>query len=416
MRHIRTITVAVLLLGPCVKGDILVVQNTGNTIVPRPESEISMDAETVRIEPVGHDIAFTGEYMVSCEFVLTSHSTEAVTREIGFPVPDPSYQHTLAKGFRVSVESHGQRKALKTDVKMVADVNGTSWADATYWERPHDTLDYPGYVVWEQTFDPGETQVVRCNYPMGRPRGTFPRRPVDGVIFEYVVRTGALWKGSIGEATISLWFNPPSFDPDKITMTYPDSVQGEPNDGDILVWHFTDWEPTEDIAVAFTRWTDYDMTEMLRNSYRLPHPYVGAKEAYTESYLDRLVDREVRRVAQYYPERAQAADRGFLRSMIAEYLFYELFARRGDSFMPGPSTISHLSWPRGRYGSFGDTALIVTPWHLYFQKYSWHGGWYHWSDSKTRQPNPPVKVDELSPLERQNAGFLRKFIKRPLLR
>jgi hypothetical protein len=419
MKRIATLTIIVLLSGPSVWGDILVVQNTGNTIVPRDEREISMDAETVRIEPTGDGVVLASEYMVSCEFVLTSHASEPITREIAFPIAYPRHDHVLAQGLRVSVKRHGWRQALKTEVKWVADVNNMSWADVAYWERPHDDFDYPGYVTWEQTFEPNETQVVWCDYPMGRPGAIFPGHPFRGSFFEYVVRTGALWKGRIGAATISLWFNPPSSAPDRITMTYPDSMEGEAAAGDVLTWRFTDWEPTEDITVAFTRWTDYDVHEIARNGYRLPHPYLGAKEAYSEQYLDRLVEREIRRVAEYYPERAQGIDKAFLRSMIAECLFYELFARHGDSFMPKVSWESDRSRYRGRQGQLLKTPMmpmIVGPWHLYFKGYGYHGGWYRCWNSETNAPNPAVELADLTARERENAAFLRKFINRPLLR
>jgi hypothetical protein len=413
--YLLGVLVSVLLFATCVKGDILVVQNMGNTIIPRQESDISMDTETVWIMPVTEGAKYPSGYMVSCEFVLTNHSTQTVARDVAFPVSHPDYGRTLARHFRVSVEENGQWEPVKTELKMVVDRDSLSWADVTYWEAPHDTFKYPGYVVWEQTLAPGQTQAVHCEYPMGQPQRLFPNRPFKGRVFEYVVRTGALWKGKIGEATINLDLGPGAFDPESITsdhegitMTYRDSVRCESSD--TLVWHFNNWEPTEDIMIAFTTWAGYDVNEIARNGYRLPHPYIGAREEYDEEYLNRLVEQEILRVAKYYPKRAEDTDTEFLRSMIAECLFYELFARHGDPFIPGPIA---------KYSRFYTTirnGFVVSPWHGYFRGYSYHGGWYQWYDRKTRKPNSAVKPEDLSLEERRNAAFLRKFIRSPLVR
>ena len=239
-RYVSAITIAVLLFAACARGDMLVVQNVGNTIVPCEESDISMDAETVRIMPETKGGNYPSGYMVSCDFVLTNHSAQPLTRDMAFPVLHRRYRHVLSKYFQVSVEKNGESESLKTEVKMVADQNSTIGADVAHWEPSHDTLDYPGYVVWKQTFLPGQTQVVHCDYPMGQPREVYPRRPFKGVVFQYVVRTGALWKGKIGEATIDLDLGSGPFNLDGISMTYRDSVRWE--DG-TLVWHFRDWEP-----------------------------------------------------------------------------------------------------------------------------------------------------------------------------
>lgn len=442
MRHLSTATIAVLLITTSVRGDIVTIQNTGNTIMPCQETDISMDAEVVVIQPLIRETedseVDTGEYKVFCLFLLTCHAHEPVAREIAFPVAHPDYARWVAKGFRVHVERHREREALKdelkmvvgvgpmvwveehgeseaieTELKMIIDRGSMSWADITYWERPHDTFDYPGYVTWEQTFDPGETQLVQCEYPMGRPAGIYPCRPFTGEVLEYVVRTGALWKGKIGEATIMLRLGRPSVYSDRITMTYPRSAQWELDN--VITWHFTDWEPTEDITLAFTRWTNYDTNEMARNHYPLPHPYRGAREEYTEPYLDGLVEREICRVAEYYPERVQGIDKAFIRSMIAEYLFYELFARHGDAFVLGAYSEANLAKYCEVAGSWSDT-FIFSRWESRFKGYGYHGGWYSGRDPETGKPNPPVKLSDLSPKEELNAAFLRRFIERPLIR
>lgn len=417
MRGISTTTIAVLLITASVRGDILTIQNTGNTIIPRQETDISMDAETVSIKPVRRDEGDfkvdTGEYSVSCTFVLTCHASESVTREIAFPVSRPDYSRWLAEGFQVFVVRQGEREALKTELKMTIDRGSMTWADVTYWERPHDTFGYPGYVTWEQTFDPGETQIVQCEYPMGRPAGIHPCRPFTGDVFEYVVRTGALWRSEIGEATITLRLGRPSVYSDRITMTYPGSARWELDD--TVTWHFTNWEPTEDITLALTRWTGYDVNEIPWNHYRLPHPYLGAEEEYTEQFLDRLVEREVCRIAKYYPERVQTMDKAFIRSMVAEYLFYELFARHGDAFVLAPYTKANLAKYHEATGTWTDS-FIFSRWKLWFEGYGYHGGWYSCFDPETRKPNPPVKLNDLSPKEQVNVVFLKRFIERPLIR
>lgn len=378
----------VLFLGAVASfGDFLIVRNQGNTIIPQHESELSMDAETVRISLDEERY----EYLVHCEFTLTSHSDEDVVRTVAFPITDEQSDRYMFEHFKVSVSSDGKMVDLETCLKRAA---------------PSNSLPYPSYIVWQQEFRAHETQVASCEYYMGHFGGSSSRPMCTGE-FKYVVRTGALWNGKIKDASFEIDLWDPIPDGYKIIMSYPEHATWVGDDKRKLVWEFTDWEPTEDMMLGCAEWTGYETNDIIMNHYLLPEPYLGASKLYTQDYLDQLVQIETNRVARYFPERE--LDVEFIRSMIAEHLYYELFARRGDAFFLTPD--SEKKWRKCvvNHKSFREEDFF-SDWREYFMGYAYHDGWYCWRRKQ------PVRLLDLSEVEHQNAQFLKQFISRELIR
>jgi len=66
------------------------------------------------------------------------------------------------------------------------------------------------------------------------------------------LKTGALWKGNIGKADITVEFLPhPGVNlADIVGIIIP---RGYSIKGNKVVWHFSDFEPDEDIRISYQR-------------------------------------------------------------------------------------------------------------------------------------------------------------------
>ena len=108
-----------------------------------------------------------------------------------------------------------------------------------------DPQQESSWARFPMTFPAGQDVVVHVNYTI-YPSG---RRPFGG--FEYILQTGAGWKDTIGQATISVYL-PDTVTPENVSLAGK-SVEGLPiapqpagytTENNVIRWQFTDLEPT----------------------------------------------------------------------------------------------------------------------------------------------------------------------------
>jgi hypothetical protein len=207
---LRTILLILLLftIAVYVSADVLVVYDQGNSPMPlsgdittsnisslklsaTQETDISMDEETVQI------VEADFQYLVTCSFTMSSHSNKKLTRLIGFPVINSSYENHIEKSFKVKIDD----KMVPTKVIMMRE---STWEERLFGLHDYEDFNYPGYIVWPVSWKPKQTIKITCTYDAGN-AGGFEN---FGYIFQlqYIVRTGALWKGPIEKARISVKF------------------------------------------------------------------------------------------------------------------------------------------------------------------------------------------------------------------
>jgi hypothetical protein len=397
MRLPMTILALSLALAGAARADILIVQNQGNTPVPVEETSVSMDYESVEI-----DVAKS--YQVEAVFHMRSHADAPLKRKMAFPVTAVRYAHYMKRSFQVWSKAKGEPDSAYQSVPVSLSMKKTeaTWADEFYADPDLGELDYPGYVTWEVSWKPKETRVFRVIYDMGVPASF--QGIVDGWRLTYVVRTGALWKGPIGEADVTI-----RFDSDvrnhriattPLVVSHADRARWV-SDREIR-WHFEDWEPKRDIQVASYAWVGLTEENIERFFLALPHPYQGADKTYTEAMLDALVERKIAPWKEVFPERCARLDRELIRTLVAGWLYHEIFARHGDPFLVGEDDGG--KWPKEAV--MGMDGYLYGRWHDKFRAYMYHGGWY----SPKYGPEGKVSLDDLSPVERKNAEFLRKYL------
>jgi hypothetical protein len=96
-------------------------------------------------------------------------------------------------------------------------------------------LTYAMWRTFEIPFAAGQTRLVDVTYRI-YPRGGF---------FLYVLQTGRLWKGPIGDLSIDVNFGRDPVFPDLLSV----QPAGYRVMGNHLVWHFTNEEPEQDIEI-----------------------------------------------------------------------------------------------------------------------------------------------------------------------
>lgn len=236
-------------------------------LVPgNPDIQVRMDAETVDVQVVERGDAIHA--LVHASFSMVNDGSEA-TITVGFPASSTSlfdhlaspdaegYRHADAPGlfspqairaFEVSVDGHVLR-SWRQEVPAAADAGfGADW------------------LMWEMAFPAGQSTVVDVQYEQ-----VLTERATDRYVQPmYVLRTGALWHGSIGAATVTLRANgggaliggPELYmrvGADGAVETYPDADQiYGPSDAaesspTQIVWRFTDLEPTRDVGATYVR-------------------------------------------------------------------------------------------------------------------------------------------------------------------
>jgi hypothetical protein len=95
------------------------------------------------------------------------------------------------------------------------------------------------WFVWNMSYPQGKTIAVHVAYQQQLDAGY----TVDWSHVSYVLRTGALWNGPIGKATISM-----ASDAGALMSTDPVPQQQE---GGKLIWSFENFKPTQDINALY---------------------------------------------------------------------------------------------------------------------------------------------------------------------
>ena len=145
----------------------------------------------------------------------------AVTQKMGFPLgrEELSGYGYFNTGFTVIVDG-----AAVTSIALEEQKPGTG-SELTYGE----------WNTFEVSFSAGQTRVVDVTYRI-RPRGGY---------FLYVLQTGRLWKGTIGDLTVDVNFGRQPVFPDLLSV----QPAGYRVQGNHILWHFTDYEPQQDIEI-----------------------------------------------------------------------------------------------------------------------------------------------------------------------
>lgn len=259
-RSTRILTALVLLIGllpaggPPARADSAPMWQSPIGLTPGlPDNRVQMIAETVDIRVVERDGSARAH--VTATFDLLNHGPE-VSMKVGFPT------------YAMSILMHSPEDHY-SPVASMPDLDGfVARADeTTYRVKQEEVITRPGdrygdaWYVWEMTF-PSERMVrLLVSYEQALTwqgdDDTAWAQPM------YVLRTGALWDGPIGEATITMstssggvfFGGPEVFLTPERTLPEPGDVLGPSQAMEAsptrLVWKLHDVEPTQDVGAVY---------------------------------------------------------------------------------------------------------------------------------------------------------------------
>lgn len=195
-------------------------------LVPTTSNDIRMTREVLTIDYTNQvpteAVHSAGTVDVHARFWFRNEG-KAVTQMTGFPL---GREHLSGFG------SYG------SDFKVTMD--GTAVTTSRFAiDNEHPTLSseltYDQWNTFEIPFAAGQTRIIDATYTI-RPRNGY---------FLYVLQTGRLWKGPIGDLTIDVNFGREPVFPDLLSV----QPAGYHTQGNHILWHFTNYEPEQDIEI-----------------------------------------------------------------------------------------------------------------------------------------------------------------------
>ncbi len=244
---------------------IVYIFSDGRGAMPMETDLISMEAESVSIVPTGDMVnQFIPEMEVTCVFYLRNTTSSPLDVSVGFPFESFGGRRNYTERDRRSYDQVIEDMSSEEAEKMMVDTMIPEWFEfrasaglqefEVAYERgvvnSEDRLVFwPVLACWQMHFEPGETVRLVNTYNTGWNyygySGTYE------AAFTYIVRSGALWADRIGDAVISITM-PDDYPLSMLSDTTGFWVDwnGSPQiDGNRVTWHFSDWEPVEDVVI-----------------------------------------------------------------------------------------------------------------------------------------------------------------------
>jgi hypothetical protein len=211
------------------------VPRAGETIAPRRPTAVEMSSETVRIW-LQEDTA-----KIEASFVLLNTGNVKEDLEVGFPTAAQPRNYTWNSKEGMKVTEWGP----STIENFQATVDGQAVKPAP--KSSTDKNAHQGWMCWLMSFDGGQKRDVKVSYTVHTRDDAYsePSCLLNRQV-TYILKTGAGWKGNIGEATIILDLG--GMSGENILRTAPEPTSKE---GSAWTWTMKDFEPNADILVQY---------------------------------------------------------------------------------------------------------------------------------------------------------------------
>lgn len=195
------------------------VYYSAGVLVPTTSNDIRLTREVLTIDYT--DQVGNGPVDVHARFWFRNEG-KAVTQQMGFPLG-----RELLSGFGI----WGSQFKVTMDGAAVKTLN----FDEKKNTAGNSELAYDQWNTFEIPFAAGQSRLIDVTYTI-LPRGGY---------FLYVLQTGRLWKGPIGDLTIDVNLGREAVFPDLLSV----QPAGYHTQGDHILWHFTNYEPEQDIEI-----------------------------------------------------------------------------------------------------------------------------------------------------------------------
>jgi|GEM_PF-1300718 len=240
----------------------------GRGAMPMATDLITMEAESVSIVPdVSVPPYYSADLNVTCVFYLRNLTDQPLDVPVFSPFEsfyqgnfrwssgdDRPYRRT-ERNYANTLENmnseegeHTSADSLVPEWLQFRAFTADEEYDITYRKglvnEDMRLVFWPVMACWTMHFDPGERIRLVNTYNTGWDYDEYFAWVSS---FTYITRSGATWAGRIGDAVISLTV------PESYSVSSSDYRYwlwgGSPHiEGNTLTWHYTDWEPEEDIS------------------------------------------------------------------------------------------------------------------------------------------------------------------------
>ena len=156
-----------------------------------------------------------------------------------------------------------------------------AWTDSDTYnptQRKVDTGRFGGsdWFVWTMTYPQGKTVQVHVSYQQKLDAWNGSWAPVS-----YVLRTGALWNGPIGKATITMSTSDGG--------TLVDADPAPQQTGSALTWTFSNFKPVQDINATYIEAASWSKLQAAQNAASAPGASTDDLVAGVQAVLDTLM-------------------------------------------------------------------------------------------------------------------------------
>lgn len=251
MKPVPVLVPFLLLTAAAASADIAPDPEFGQSLAPRETTLVAMTAEEVTITLLAEKAEVRAVFHLS-------NTGGATKLEVGFPdVFSPSSWSSGKPPEGVSSERLHTFRA-RVDGEVVAHRHRYLEASESPFERDRPRSDRghwldAGWLLWNMAFEASQKRTVEVTYWV--PYRPFYRPSLLGDrAFEYILKTGAAWKGPIGKAVISVTFG------EGVTRKHLQvkAPEGAEDVEDGIRWVLTDLEPTEDVRIVVRRYVDFE--------------------------------------------------------------------------------------------------------------------------------------------------------------
>lgn len=218
--------------------DNSILGRSGEGVRPITDTEIKMVSQLVRVKAGKQESEVEIDYV----FQNTGEKTEVL-----MGIPEGRLRVQGQSTLKGDVSLHNLTAYIDSQKVNVWKERGIFLNDA-----PHKQFDYPFWFTWSVKFERNEVKSIRNKYKV---KNTI--NSSGEIELGYILRTGAHWKGSIGETKVI--FELDQILPYQLEGVFPADYRFE---GKNLVWYYKDFEPTENIRILASPQKDYFQGEM----------------------------------------------------------------------------------------------------------------------------------------------------------
>jgi len=226
-------------------GAVMIVAAAGvwaDIASPREQWEtVRMDSETVRVTLTASEV------VVNATFVMTN-TGEASEVVVGYPRGPLEAE---LEDFKASVDGKAIKDVADGPEKKAgsAGVKGGRRGPA-YGGSYKFAGDYAGWKVFKVPFAEGQTRTVVVSYRT-KPTPVKVKDQGDALFYSYIMRTGATWKGKIGEADIAIEIAPFAREILAVSPKPTEMVEARTDPPHTSVrWRMKDFEPDSNIEIT----------------------------------------------------------------------------------------------------------------------------------------------------------------------